>query len=506
MKYSLTLILALCCSLVTVHSQNVTDTFTVENIPLIGKVPSGWVLGQVNDGFCTDSTFNFSIFSQENRLDMGGQIVVQFLQNKRNNSSEADQKKKKNEYKVTPRKLRKWDAHYVTYTPKKVKGCKVCGKEYMDVYVVPVSEDITMYLYFIAHGSVGNVTMLRTGFDAFVNSFFQMNSSNLDHFLLLNQLRYPNVQDTVVTEAGMILYYYNENFITRKSAYGITLEQDKYYFSGLSVELSAKVVPENEMHTDTNVSVVVGQRPGTTYSPYLPQNYLTAVCVRYIAQDSGRMLELVFREAVQIEDEAMISYYKRVLQHYANASVILNADQTRNIGPFSFVGPANDRRAHDFTVLSGSGARFGFINTDSLLQLMPGYSSAKDSLDSLFVGYYDNLAMMNKEMARKLREIDSLQELGTASPTIIRLLHLQLEQMKANKQEYERIEADSIKKYERKYLGNYYDKLDAASDEAMKKSNCAGVIDSRNVPKTTEQKPMEFIDLNAEVGNLLKGQ
>lgn len=484
------------------NCQVVTDTFVVNKIPLGVQVPQGWILEEVNDGLCSDTTYNFVMRYQINKPELGGHVAVQFLMNKRASASDQDNAKK--EYEVRPNKLGKWDAHYVTYFPKKVKECKNCGKEYMDVHVVPVGEDVTMYIYFVAHGSDENVISLRQGFSSFVNLFFLNNGAGLDHFLLLNQMIYPNIQDTAITSAGMISFYYNEKFTVRKSDNGFSLTQLGFFYSGLNLIVTARVVTGEQANHDTTVASTLGMRPGSLQLYGSPLNFLSIKCRRYLGLDDGTTLELSFDASVQIEEEALVNYYKRVVQQYANTIADLNADNRTNNKLFSFATPMNPRRSRDIITLSGSGTRYGHINHDSLLLLMPGYLSARDSVNNKTEVFKVVLSEMDNEITRKQRELDSLR--GLKSPLILAVMQNDIDANNERRADFKQIADDSVSYYDAKFLGKYFEALKAAEQAALQNSKCDGMIDSQNIPVPDKERNFEFINLNSEVGRLLNAK
>lgn len=168
---------------------------------------------------------------------------------------------------------------------------------------------------------------------------------------------------------------------------------------------------------------------------------------------------------------------------------------------FSFLHQDNPWRKTDIGSLSGDNIRFGYINHDSLLALMPEYLAAKDSVRHHNSGYYETIAAMESEIRQKERQYDSLKSKST--PTMNRLREVQLQQMRENYAAYQALEADSIAACERKYLGPYHDKMNSSSAIAVQQAKCDAMINYQNIPNPDPEKPMEFVNLNAEVAKLL---
>jgi hypothetical protein len=453
-----------------------------------------------NIDICTDTTYNCTLLTQVNSLESGARIAIQFVLNKRETNKEYNPKKAEQKYKVSPANFGILEGYYVSYYPKKVKGCRICGKEYLDFYVLPVSEFVSMYIYFSGHGDLANVTRLHADFDSFVKSFVKNNETSFNQFLLFNDPKYPNFVDTTIVGAGVLHYFSNDLFKVKKTVDGVVIKQIDYFVAPLKIEITARAVTEERK--DTILTTSLGSDPDLGYSGYfVMQNYLRLSCYRYIERTDGSFIKLTINGVVQIEDQAMISYYKRVMQFYANSLVALNKEGILGNNPFTFAYPANSRRGKDIVSMSGAEMRFGHINHDSLLHSMPGYTDALDSVVKYMAQINERLAVFDDQIAKKEKEIDSTR--ATSSPLLNALRETQLQQLNDQRLAYLQYVTDTVSYYERIFLDPFYDKLQAACDVALKNSNCSVKIDTKNVPMSTGEKVMEFVDLNEEVGEIL---
>lgn len=129
------------------------DTFLIDNIPFSVEMPKGWWLEQINNGLCSDSTYNYVGVYRGATIQQNASIVIQITELKPQPYSNKKVKKKDQPEFYNPTFA---DVHVLQfdYPPRKKKKCKGCGFEFLDVTATPLSNNRVMNIYFTGNGSV----------------------------------------------------------------------------------------------------------------------------------------------------------------------------------------------------------------------------------------------------------------------------------------------------------------------------------------------------------------
>lgn len=129
------------------------DTFLIDNIPFSVEMPKGWWLDQINNGLCSDSSYNYVGVYRGATIQQNASIVIQIKELKPQPYSNKKVKKKDQPEFYNPTFA---DVHVLQfdYPPRKKKKCKGCGFEFLDVTATPLSNNRVMNIYFTGNGSV----------------------------------------------------------------------------------------------------------------------------------------------------------------------------------------------------------------------------------------------------------------------------------------------------------------------------------------------------------------
>ncbi|HTF05858.1 MAG TPA: hypothetical protein VK826_17640 [Bacteroidia bacterium] len=321
--------------------QNSVDTFSVNYVPLVVKAPEGWRMEQINDDVCNDSTWNYIARNIIDTRELNGRIGIRILENG-TQGAETKSDGKLLSYETKYHQFGKREGYLLDFTPSKIKGCRSCGKQYSTLFITPLSDKKTLYIYFSGNGNPKIMADFRTQFMSFCDSFFVQNAKNLDHFLLLNEYVSPAIIDTTFLGLSPVKYFYNSDFnpaieaAISESVRTITLTQTNSFIYNATIT----VVFELRNGYDLNPNGIYTEiKPA--YSHPAPIRY-TPETIRYdwrtswfeeysytinrvILSSPAFTLSATFTLSVKVEDALFKSYYQLVLEQYADNIKDLNA-------------------------------------------------------------------------------------------------------------------------------------------------------------------------------------
>jgi hypothetical protein len=129
------------------------DTFLIDNIPFSVEMPKGWWLEQINNGLCSDSTYNYVGVYRGATIQQNASIVIQITELQPQPYSNK-KIKKKDQPEFNTLTFAEVHALQLDYPPRKKKKCKGCGFEFLDVTATPLSNNRVLNIYFTGNGTV----------------------------------------------------------------------------------------------------------------------------------------------------------------------------------------------------------------------------------------------------------------------------------------------------------------------------------------------------------------
>lgn len=334
MKLIFSVLLGLACTIpISSICQISADTFRVDNVTLEVHSPEGWKTTAVNDSMCWDSTWNYIAEFNVRQRYLAATIGVQVVFNNYTKFKPKDIRKAQKQFSFKRVKVGDWDGYSIEYFPKKIKGCKECGQEYLSVFSFPLSDWKTMNIVFSANGDTSTIRLLRIDFINFVDSLMQSNNIELEGFLLLNQKEFVSTSAVDTLGIGFLHFYHTSNFtaatlhseadtMVAKRNYDYMLEQTDYYYSPFKVFVIAQ-----EGHALSTASTRYLGEPNKQYglNSNVALNYLNITCRRNITNIAGQPFSITFNGRVKVEDSIMIFYYQHALEIYANRIATMNS-------------------------------------------------------------------------------------------------------------------------------------------------------------------------------------
>lgn len=153
------------------------DTFLINNIPFSVEMPKGWWLEQINNGLCSDSTYNYVGVYRGASLQQNATIVIQITYLKPQTYSDRNKPVKKNEQPIF-NNLYFADVHAMQFEfpARKKKKCKGCGFEFLDITSTPLSDNRVLNIYFTGNGPTDWMTEREKEYKVFCSEFILSNS------------------------------------------------------------------------------------------------------------------------------------------------------------------------------------------------------------------------------------------------------------------------------------------------------------------------------------------
>ncbi len=149
-----------------------------------------------------------------------------------------------------------------------------------------------------------------------------------------------------------------------------------------------------------------------------------------------------------------------------------------------------------FSVLSAQNHKFGHLNSQTVIVLMPEYKKALDSLQKTNEKYSSQEKALQEEIQRKYSDL--MEKQNTLETLILQSRYSELQNMQANLEQFQQLASEKLQKLQTDLLNSVINKL----NDTVKK--IAVELDLTYVFDTSSRNPMYASEKSIDIAPMVK--